>query len=221
MTQEFEGAALDGIDRSYRSGPPGEQQLLLDDGHVSQVLPIEAPARRSLQPLGDLGGMFHGVFQNDHPIAGALESFINPYEPVNFQGEYPAPISLAFDVWLLSISVSADVGDGALVTSAGIFYTLESVSQMFSDTAAGGGITPTNRRILIQGYTDFTSLAGLDTAEDFGVDLAGRAFEPMAMRVPRGPTFILFRSLVTGATVMTATALFGIFPSALGADLKS
>lgn len=226
MTKEFEGAALTGIDVSYQqAGVGGEQNTFLDDGNISQVMGVQDPARRQLQPLGDLDGLFTGVLRNVHSVAGTLVSFVNPYDPVNVQSGYPAPIGREFDIWVMGAFASTGGNDGGDITSASLELDNRGESQMFSDLAAGGAVTASARERPLVAWTSFVLLQGLNAAHDSGTDLAGRTFIPLNFRMPRGrsgdSSFLLFRSLVTAAATTTCIIRFLITPASLGQDMAS
>lgn len=219
MSQEFDSEGLVLVQDAYGlSGVDAEQQTFLDDGNVSQTLPVEAIARRSRSPLLNVAGLFHAVLRNDHTAAELLETNADPYNPVNPQSGYPVPISRKFDIWFLGAGMS--VADGTLLTVAGVGMDLGAAGQMFSELdSTGGVVSTTTREIILAAWDDFTSLDGLITGADVAMDPAGRTFIPLKLRWPRNGSLITFRSLSTAAVTATCLLTFGIFPVALGQDM--
>jgi len=216
VTQEFDSAALELINNAYGlSGVDAEQQTFLDDGNVQQLLPIDGIARRSRAPFP--GGIFQVRFSNAHVGAGQLESFVDPYNPVNVHNGYPAVVDpRKAEIWVLSALARADIGGN--VNFAMIGVDMKAVGQGCSDTAAGGPVTPSDVRQILGGWDDFsTFFDGLGT--EYGMNAASGAIDmPLRRRWAPGEQ-ILFRSNVSAAAEVFGVAVCFIGPVTLGQDL--
>lgn len=215
MTQEFDSPSLSLITQQHGlSGVDATQQTFLDDENVSQILDIIGSSRRASPEVPN--AKMHGVLANFHAVASELQSFVDPYNPVNPQNGYPAPVDPnKFDIWLLGLSCRVAAGDGASVTWGMATADSQTDQQMFSDTATGGAVTPADRETALAAWTIFT---GLDAVSgDFARDLAGRTFTPMKMRWPPN-TLLSHRSQVTASTTVFQISHWAIFPIGLGQD---
>ena len=213
MTQEFDTRALDRLARVFGIGSP-EGQAFLDDGNISQVLEISPLSRRGLAPFK--GGLFYIRMRNDHPAAGELQSFVNPYTPVNPQNGYPAVVDpLQFDVYFLGASVFTN---GANPTTwAQIALDFQGVDQGASDIAAGGAIAPVDAEVGLLSWTDFTTMVAVNGLG--GLTSGGVMFQAMRMRVPPQASLTFRTEVTVGAVVTHAFCAMGIFPASLGQDV--
>ncbi len=216
MTQEFDGPALSPLNRAYGlSGINAEQQTFLDDGNVQQVLDIGGIARRG-RP-GFSRNIFYGIMLNSHVGAGALLSFIDPYNAVNPANGYPAVIDPdEFDIYLLGMNSRAVVGGSVTWGMAG--FDRQSVLVGLTDTAAGGAASTADQDIILGAWTDYTTITNTGTGIEFALDVSGRSWLTFKERWP-ADTPLTFRSLVTGATDVFCEVKFGIAPAALGQDV--
>jgi len=215
MTQEFEGAALTLIDAQYGlSGVDAEQQTFLDDGNVSQVIQCKDSARRARAPFGL--GYFNITLNNVHSVAGDLQSFADPYNPVNVHNGFPAVVDPGrFDIWILDVQCLAGVG--ANVTWAILGFDAAAELQGISDTAAGGPVTPIDTSFYFGAFTDFTTIDP-SFGTEFGVTPGGDMKVNVRQRWAPGQ-FLLWRSQVTGGGSVTAVIRAFIGPVGLGQDL--
>ena len=216
MTQEFDSAALELVDNAYGlSGIDAEQQTFLEDGHVQQLLPIEAIARRSRAPFAR--GIFKIIMQNVHAVASSLESFVDPYNPVNVHNGYPDRVDpRKFDIWMLNATCRTNVGGN--ITQALLAINSIPALQAISDTAAGGPVAPVSFRDVFAGWNDFTTFTD-STGIEYGLNsISGLMNVPIRRRWSAGES-ILMRSEVTAAASVTCAVNCFIGPVALGQDL--
>lgn len=215
MTQEFDSAALVLINAQYGlSGVDAEQQTFLDDGNVSQVIQAKDSARRARAPFSR--GIFHGRLENVHTVAGDLESFVDPYNPVNVHNRYPAIVDpQKFEIWLLGATVVTNVGGN--VTFAFLGMNLIALLQGVSDTAAGGPAATTDRRVNLFTWDDFAISDSLEV--EYGRNVANGEMQAQPRRRLAPGESILLRSQVTAAASLTCMLTFFIGPVALGQDL--
>lgn len=215
MTQEFDSAALELIDNAYGlSGVDAEQQTVLEDGHVQQLLPIDAIARRSRSPFRF--GIFSLAFENDHGVASTLQSFIDPYNPQNVHNGYPGTVDpRKAEIWLLSATCRTNVGANVGIALVGV--DAQAGLQGASDTASGGAVTPATVQDFWGFWDDFT-ISPLTVLEFGRNSVSGLMSLPFRRRLSAGEP-ILFRSTVTGAADVSMKATCFIGPVALGQDL--
>jgi len=215
MTQEFEGAALTLINDQYGlSGIDAEQQTFLDDGNVSQVIQCKDSARRARAPFKL--GYFNILLQNTHSVAGQLQSFADPYNPVNVHNGFPEVVDpTKFDIWILDMQAISSVG--ANMTWGVIGYDSEGDLQGISDTAAGGPAGPFDIETYFGVFTDFTTISPA-SGNEVGITGGGEAKIQIRQRWAPGQP-LLWRSLVTDATVARAIIQAFIGPVGLGQDL--
>jgi len=215
VTQEFEGAALTLINDQYGlSGVDAEQQTFLDDGNVSQVIQCKDSARRARAPFKL--GYFNITLHNVHSIAGDLQSFADPYNPVNVHNGFPAVVDpTKFDIWILDAQANASVGGN--ITWGILGYDTEAELQGISDTAAGGGVTPADVRFYFGAFTDFTTISD-SVGVEHGLTSGGDGKIKVRQRwAPDQP--LLWRTQSTGGGSVTATIQAFIGPVGLGQDL--
>ena len=215
MTQEFEGEALTLINAQYGlSGVDAEQQTFLDDGNVSQVIQMKDSARRARAPFQR--GYFHILLSNEHGIASTLESFVDPYSPINVANGYPASVDPdVFEIWIADAQVLS--GSGGNVAQGLIGFNRRSILQGPSDTAAGGGVTPSSVRIQLGIFDDWAISDGLGI--EYGSNSLNNELSLSIRRrwLPGEP--LLWRTTTTGAATVIASIQGFIGPVGLGQDL--
>lgn len=216
MTQEVEGPALTGIRPAYGlSGVDPSQQVILDDGNISQVLGTNRFARRDVEIFP--GNYFHGIFENIHSVAGQQSSFLDPYAPNNPHNNFPPEVGPEFDLYLLGLSAitSLDTATSFITFNMDV----REVNAAFSDLNTGGPAGIANRAFPLVGWSEFTLFP------EVGRDLAALSaetpllYQPMRIRWPRGGCQLIMVSLVTAAANIRGVAWFGGFPRALGQDV--
>lgn len=215
MTQEFDSPALDLINNAYGlSGIDAEQQTFLEDGSVQQLLSIDSIARRSRAPF--TRGIFSIRLVNSHAVLGSLESFADPYNPVNVHNGYPASVDpRKAEIWLLSATALSNVGGSAVQAMIGV--DSRGVLQGVSDTAAGGGSAPSNFRDFWGFWDDFslTDSLGIEYGQN---SVSGKMTLAFPRRLSAGEP-LLFRSESIGMSEIACRAICFIGPVALGQDL--
>jgi hypothetical protein len=211
--QVFRSDALARLKRAFGITGQGSQQTILEDSRVDQVLEISQVARRSRTPFG-LEGLFHGVMQNSHAVAGELQSFIDPYAPLHPQNGFPDAISPDFDIWLLGASIYAQTALGGNVTFGALTYDTRAVQQMFSVDAAGAALATANREQPLMVRIGFTA----DATPGAYPIAPGEAWQPFRIRCIRGGSALSLRSEVTAAAAVVCIMNFGLFPAGLGQD---
>lgn len=216
MTQEFDSAALDLLNNAYGlSGIDAEQQTFLEDGFVQQLLPIDNITRRARADF--VRGIFSARLQNSHSVAGSLQSFVDPYNPVNVHNGFPASIDpRKADIWLLGATVRTAAGPN--VTRALLEIDTDGALQAMSDTAAGGGLTPVDTSELIAGWDDFSTFTD-SLGIEFGINSISGVIQPQIRRRMSAGEAIVFRSETTAAAAVNCNLQFFIGPVALGQDL--
>lgn len=215
MTQEFEGAGLSLTNAALGlSGVDAEQQTFLDDGSVAQVLPIDAIARRSLTPFRF--NQFYAVLENIHGVAGELQSFVDPYNPINVHNNFPASVDPnKFDIWLDSASVVTT--GGSSVNWSILQYDANELSVGMSDLASGGPADIADRVYTSKIWNDFATIA-LTTGQEHGLNALTLEAEPKVRQRCLPGVVWIHRSEVTGAVAIQMILSFAIFPISLGQD---
>lgn len=222
MTAELESGALEQVARSYDVGE-GAQTTQLDDGNISQVLPINEMNRRSRAPFASQGskGLMVALLQNGHSVAGELQSFVMPYDPVNTHNGYPSPIDpRQFDIWLLGASSRCNAGTGALVTFGLLGIDVPASLFSMSALASGGPVAIAEQEQFLTGwgnYAGFPTVAGDVGSAGGAVANPASVWTPLHMRLPTDQELV-FRSEVTAATTVFCLVQLGIFPAAVGQD---
>lgn len=215
MTQEVDSGALTLMQHALGlSGVDAEQRTFLQDGDIDQVTEISRFPRRSLTPFGR--GYFQILFENVHGVAATLESFVDPYRPVNVSNGYPARVDpQKFEIWIGDAQCST--GQGGNFNQALFGFNRASVLQGPSDTAAGGPVTPALSRVFLGLFNEFAVTDGLGV--EYGVNnKTNSMIIPIRRRwLPGEP--LLFRSTSTGAGTITAQIQAFIGPVCLGQDL--
>lgn len=214
MTQEFEGAALDFIQPAYgQSGIDAAQQTFLADGDISQILDVKDSARRGRTPFQR--GIFTAVLENVHAVAGELQSFVDPYNPVNVHNGFPASINPnLFDIWLLGASSVSNLD----IDWSILMEDMNTLLVGMSDTAAGGPAGIATRSVLLAAFDDFATIA-LSTGPELGLATGtGRGMLFDRFRCSPG-NVLIHRSKVAAASTVRIFLKMGIFPVTLGQDL--
>lgn len=218
MTQDFDSAALELLNRAYGLAGGGAQRTFLQDDDIQQVMEVRPINRRSRTPF--LNGLFTAILRNVHPAAaGELRSFVNPYIVVNAHNGFPDPVNQElFDIYFLG--ASAQVNGATAAASAAIAIDWPAGIQGMSDLAAGGPINPADFTQGLFGWDDFS----FSTAAE-GIlcsDGSGNMWKDAArMRLPHEAQLI-FISETDAATARTFTAhlLFSIVPITSGQDYR-
>lgn len=214
MTQEFDSAGLTLIQRALNlSGVDAEQQTFLQDGDVSQVVDVGQFARRSLSPFRV--GIFSILLQNTHPGAGDLQSFADPYNPINSHNGYPNPVDPnVSEIWVGDVQVNTTAGPN--VTHSMFGYDAEAEFQGVSDTAVGGPVAPANRRQTFAVFNDFTTVDS--TGVEFG-QMSDGNFSYMYRRRWQAGATLIHRSAATGVAGVNMIIQCYIGPVGMGQDL--
>jgi len=199
---------------------PTPTPAVVDDDHVSLVLPVVPDiARRSLssQPTG---GWFQGLLENNHVSDDAIISDILVYSPnEDAVAPYPAQVPENFDVWFIGAAVQRASGTGG-IAEAQIGINAPPHSQGFGKDQAGASVVSSPPMSL--GRWDALDSGATGARDENLITEAGQTYIPINMRLPRG-TRIRFETLSTGAAAVEfrAMLIIGLFPSAMGQDIAT
>jgi len=214
--KHLEGAPLDLLKSSLGQGRGGAPSTELDDGNLQLVFVANAIARRSRAP-GTRGGLFYGVMRNVHTDAETLQTVVNPFtiqtgaiEPYPSIGADGLDADL-FDMWLIQATVRRISGSGDLTAALSVTYPSRTQGWGVDDS----GVAVVNS---LQYAIAFWDNAVTQTVV---MGLQGAAF-PLAspqFRLPDRST-LAFSSTSTLTSTYDCQVLLGIFPIALGQDVK-
>lgn len=206
MSRQMDSGALTQLSEILRLGGGGEQTTTLDDGNVSQVLPIEKIIRRSLT-FARSSGIFWFGFQTIHVGAGVLTSSIDPWLSNPGVNAYPTIMPRGFDVWVLYCSARRLSGAGDL-TGGSFEIALPANSR-------GKGTAMT--ALLPIGIWD--SIETITLQESLVTQDGDTMLRPN-LRLPQD-AFLQFRTNSTGVATFDCVAVLGVFPSGLDQDVAT
>ncbi len=224
--RQIRSAALELVSK-FLGDRPGSatQATVLDDKLVSQVLPVDYAARRGLTLTGS-EGWFGSAFENEHAVAGALETTFNPWYPGgNVEGGLPQALRGIFDLWIYGAVLQRRSGAG----------TLDAATFGLADINAPAGGTQLLAFTNNNGNSSFQPIAdwplarwtGLDEAgaQDYGISTEHGVFQPINMRIrpgaatATGPAFTFKSTAGTAAATFQIYVFLGLFPPGLGQDI--
>lgn len=213
--KEVDSDALSIVDLALGLSGPGTTITELTDGVVDQSLDVVPIVRRG-RTQARTDGIYTAVLQNAHSGAGTLSSQINPYN-VGFGAELPpyaVPTPRQFDIWLLNASLRRLSGASSI--TGGLFVRYSAASQ-------GWGISDTNVPVALLSQMPAIIWTTL-TATGIEV-IGGSGSQDMNLRVPlrlpRDPDLtLLFESTATALSVFVVDLILGVFPVALGQDVR-
>ena len=214
--KHIDAGALDVLDSSLGQGRGGAFTTELDDGNLQLVFVANDIARRSRAP-GSRGGIFYGLIRNVHTDAETLQTVVNPFtiqtgaiEPYPSIGVDGLDAGL-FDMWLIEAAVRRISGTGDMTAALSVTYP---------SRAQGWGVDDSG--VAIAASQQF-AIAFWDNvvAQTVTMGLQGAAF-PLTSPQFRLPdrSILSFSSTSTLTSTYDCRVLLGIFPIALGQDVK-
>jgi len=214
--RDIDSDALSQVQRQLGISGIGSGVAVLEDDELRQVLDVGAAVRRGRADVAN-GGWFWGVLVNDHLGAGALTSFINPYEADGFElTSYPATIDVSrFDLWIIGASLRVSAG-ALTITRASMFFGAPLRSLAFGKDDMGAAVAPSGGGFAIAGWAN-------QVFDDTTLDWVGRragpaAFQPINLRMPRGSNLV-FDSKSPDISTYELSIMMGLFPIGLGNDV--
>jgi len=126
MGKQITSGAFQILNRALGLSGEGAQTTELDDGFVSQVLPVGEIAAYSLSK-GQNVGIVASLLRNGHAAAGDITETMDPYNPATRLGQFQVVDFSEFDMWYM--------GSGVFFTS-----TQTSIDECQVGINAGAGI---------------------------------------------------------------------------------
>lgn len=183
------------------------------DGQLDQTLDVAPIVRRGRTQAGT-GGLYYGVFENNHAVADTQVSSIAPYRtPVGAIPPYPSPIPPDFDLWLIGAAMVRASGSGTF--TGALFLGLGDVPQGWGIDEAGAAVVASTSFPL----AFWDSVVGQTVT--FGLTEQGEPYVPIGLRMLRPPdqaNTLDFSSTSSAAAVFRLFVLLGLFPASLGQD---
>jgi len=213
------GAELELVQEVLGVGGQGSGEVLFDDEHLSQIIAVNDPLRRS-KAAGVLAqGLFYGVLVAEHAGAGNLSVILNPYNPAGNDpdavfNDYPSPVGAEFDVWILRTSLRRSAGAGTL---DGAVLAMGPIA-----SAQGWGLDNSGDEVQSTQNFPLARWTGLDTGGQvhWGITGDGKVMAKPNIRMPRGGWNLRFYSTAgTADATFICSVLTGVFPSSLGQDV--
>lgn len=216
MTRPVDSGALTLVNRILKIAGSGfgAAQTDLDDGHLDQVLNVNEIVRRSRTTGRD--GLFYSVQLNAHAGADAELSFVNPYAAIGSRNGWPAIVPNHLEVWLLEASLR-ETGVGGGLTDAVLLMQGPAVAQGFGQNDGAVAVVITMNHILAR--WDSLVIANTDVGP-YGITADGDPVQRINMRMPRD-TSVQFITESAAAATFECTCIWGLFPIALGQDVKA
>jgi len=214
--KHLEGNVLDFLSASLGQGRGGALSTELDDGNLQLIFESNAIARRSRAP-GARGGIFYGILRNVHTDAETLQTTVNPFtvktgaiEPYPSLSDTDFDSDL-FDMWVIQAAVRQISGGGDM--TAALFATYPSRTQGWGVDDSGVAVVNS----LQMGLAFWDNVV----TQSAVMGLQGAAF-PLASPQFRLPaeSSLAFSSTSTLTSTYDCQVLLGIFPIALGQDVK-
>ena len=214
--KHLDAGSLDLLKDSLGEGRGGSLFTELDDGNLQLTFDTNAIARRSRAP-GSRGGIFYGILRNVHTDAETLQTTVNPFTvKTGAIAPYPSLAdedfdSSLFDMWVLQAAVRQISGSGDM--TAALFATYPSRTQGWGVDDSGVAVV----NALQMGLAFWDNIV----TQSAVIGLQGAAF-PLAspqFRLPAEST-LAFSSTSTLTSSYDCQVLLGIFPIALGQDVK-
>jgi len=212
MTKRIDSDALGILTKSLGLTGAGSPVTELTDGIVDQTLDVAPIVRRS-RTQADIGGVYTGVFLNEHAGSGTLTTSVFPYNvTVGSFAPYPVPMPPQFDIWLLSATVLRVGGTGTI--GAGLAQITPTSQQGFGvdDGGAAAGLVSA-LQFLCWWDTALSSGASVFAA----LRLVGQPVAVFGRRIARG-TELRFQSTASALSDWQCIVNLGVFPVALGQD---
>lgn len=188
----------------------------LDDGSLTQTLPIIPEIVRRSLAEANLTGWYQGLLRNIHPGAGSINSGIDPYSPGDDAvAPYPASVPSGWDVWLLMVTGvrSSDAGD----FSGGVV----GVNPIATNQGWGrdnlGALVALSPRFSVARF-DAVEAAIPGVSDDPLITEQGNTMVRVGLRLVRNTTIEWHTESVDAGTY-DAQFVMGIFPEGLGQDV--
>jgi len=189
----------------------------VDDGILGITMDQVPIVRRSRTQTGAKGGIYYGLIRNIHAVADTIQTDVNPFsietgaiEPYPSAGGARLDSSL-FDLWLIQAAVRQISGSGTL--TAALFITYPSTAQGWGVDSAGVAVAA-SQQYPVAFWDNAVSQSAV-------IGLQGAAL-PLAspqLRLPDNSR-LQFSSTSSALATWECQVLLGIFPVALGQDVK-
>lgn len=194
----------------------------IDLKNISQVLPVVPEIVRRSKPLAGIDGWFTGNLENSHAAADDENSEIFPYAvgTVDRLGNYPADVPEGWDIHLIGMQGFRTAGAGSIVGA--VTMDPPDFVQGWGRDDAGVATGLLAGRITLGIITAVTAAAG-PLANDPVTWLngpPGGSFLPLGIRIPRGSD-LNFVSTSDAAVTVVMMFIMGLFPKAMGQDVRS
>ncbi len=197
----------------------GARVARLADGELDQVLDVVPFVRRG-RTQAATQGIYVGTLRAIHAAANSVTVSLNPFNPgASAMAPYPAslnvPVNRRFDVWCLAAIIMQSAGAGAL--SAALTLVLPAITRGIGIDSAAASVTDGNTEFPLAYWDAF-----ITENMTFGLRNGARGpWQPIGVRLPRhNNTILRLRSTSTAASTIECTTLLGVFPVALGQDVK-
>jgi len=219
---EIDGPTLQLIQTVIGKTRAGSQVggTMIDDGDVTQTLPIVPEiVRRSGTPI-DSGGWYVGLLRNEHAAASTEQNIFDPYLPgaAAVNGGYPAVVPLDLELWILTASIIRSDGAGTL-TSGMLRYGSGGTPRNlgWAELDDGTGIPATTTSPILGLWESLNTGNILDLGIEVGSGIAGPI--KIGQRMRRG-LVLVFDTIVAGAAADIDLVLsLGLFPTGMGQDI--
>jgi len=193
----------------------GAQLTELDDGLLNQVLAVNRLVGRARTlPPANQGGLSIASF---NIVVGASTDTvaIDPYNVPNaLLYNWPSPVPLGYDIWLIASS--------AQLVTGGISDFGSAIFELLGDTA-GDGAFGTDEGAALAAHTQRISLMAFDDAITVGginiMTSSGQTYKQYGTRIGRGTTFSWRVTSSAGTVTARLFLVLGLFPVGLEPDV--